>query len=1067
ADIIVDTTVTKAAAARESDVRVEVGIGSDGEDEAEEEAESKDRGTIKIRVDRVIKHVVSDDVYESASDDISESADERGLDALVQELHDHLVEILNDAYYYTYRTHPCCDGRNYRMTCGESFGSLQGGYRNGNVNGLGGGDGNGSPNVNARGILPVAREYTYQDFKKCQPLNFKGTKGVVGLTRWFEKMEIVFHISNYLQKYQVKYVSCTLQNGALTWWNSHKRTIRTVASYAMTWKALMKLMTKVFQELVLLCTKMVPEEEDPVEKFIGGLPDNIQGNVIATKPTRFQDVVHNRVQQPPFKIQNGNGHNVARAYIIGDSEKRGYVGPLPYYNKCKLHPEGLCTVKYGNYKRFGHTTRDCRATVTTTTQGALEPNQKVVTCYECGRHGHYRSDCPKLKNQNCGNKSGNKSNEARGRAYALGGGGANPHSNIVMGTFLLNNSYAHMLFDSGVDRSFVSTTFSALLDVVPSTLDVSNAVELADRRIAETNIILRDCALGLLEHPFDIDLMPVELGSFDVFISMDWLLKYHAVIICDEKVIRIPYGNEKYIQKGCQVFLAQVIEKEAEDKSKEKRLEDVPTVQDFSEVFLEYLPGLPPTRQVEFQIDLVPGAAPNKEEHEEHLKLILKLIKKEKLYAKFLKCEFWLSKWLILDLAEGSENFVVYCDASHKGLGVILMQRDRVIAYTSHQLKIHEKSYTTHDLELGAIVFSLNMWRHYLYGMKCTVFTDHKSLQHILDQKELNMRQRRWLELLSDYDYETRYHTGGKRGGRCIEPKGEARKEENYGSKFLYGMIKKVKPRSDRMLSLKNRSWIPCLGDLRMLIMHESHKSKYSIHPGSDKMYHDLKKMYWWPNMKAEISTYVRQQLDREADETVLKGSSLEAWGVSFDHLRSRWQIYISLLAVSSESSSYHTSIKAAPFEALYGRKCRSPICWAEIQIDDKLHFIEEPVKIIDHEVKRLKQSLIPVVKVRWNSRRGPEFTWEREDQFQKKYPHLFAKSVSLTIPSVVSTLPHTSPFIYTDSSDNDTSERPPSHDPYEATVAQWRSRVAAHSSPSSLPTHDSSPTDVTPPTMC
>ncbi|GJR13774.1 putative reverse transcriptase domain-containing protein [Tanacetum coccineum] len=172
----------------------------------------------------------------------------------------------------------------------------------------------------------------------------------------------------------------------------------------------------------------------------------------------------------------------------------------------------------------------------------------------------------------------------------------------------------------------------------------------------------------------------------------------------------------------------------------------------------------------------------NKQEHEEHLKLILELLKKEELYAKFSKCEFWIPKvqflghvidsegihmdlakiesikdWTspnapILDLPEGSKDFIAYCDASKKGLGVVLMQREKVISYASRQLKIHEKNYTTHDLDLEAVVFALKIWRHYLYGTMCTMFTDHMSLQHILDQKELNMRQRRWLELLSDYD---------------------------------------------------------------------------------------------------------------------------------------------------------------------------------------------------------------------------------------------------------------------------------------------------------------------------
>ncbi|GKE51673.1 putative reverse transcriptase domain-containing protein, partial [Tanacetum coccineum] len=195
---------------------------------------------------------------------------------------------------------------------------------------------------------------------------------------------------------------------------------------------------------------------------------------------------------------------------------------------------------------------------------------------------HYQKDCPKIKNQNRGNKA--RVPDARGKAFVLGGGDANPGSNTVTGMFLLNDHHAYMLFDSGADRSFVSNTFSELLDITPSALDVTYAVELADERTSETNTVLRGYTLGLLGHPFNIDLMPIELVSFDVIIGMDWLAKNHAVIVCDEK--------------------------ETEDKSKEKRLEDVPTVRDFPEVFPEDLPRLPSIRQVEFQIDLVPGAAP-------------------------------------------------------------------------------------------------------------------------------------------------------------------------------------------------------------------------------------------------------------------------------------------------------------------------------------------------------------------------------------------------------------------------------------------------------------------------
>nr|GEX74500.1 hypothetical protein [Tanacetum cinerariifolium] len=450
----------------------------------------------------------------------------------------------------------------------------------GNGNGRNGGNGNGGNGENGNhgmnygGFMPMAQECTFQDFLKCKPHTFSGTEGV---------------------------------DSDLTWWNSYKRTIGVDVAYAMKWAGLMKLMT---EELILVYTRMVPDEEDRVERFIRGLPDNIQGNGYAARSAENKRRMgsnprDNGGQQSPFKRQNTSEQNVARAYTAGSNERKGYVGSLLYCNKCMLHHEGLCTIRCRNCKKIGHQTRNCRVTVTPNTPG---------------RHSW----------KSAGNKSGNKTgNKTRGnavtaKAYAISGGGTNPDSNVVTGTFLLNKCYASMLFDSGVDRIFVSTTFSDLLDVAPSTLDTSYAVELADGRIFETNIILMGYTLRLLGHPFSIDLMPVELGSYDVIIGMDWLAKYHALIVCDEKVVSIPYGDEvliirgnnyngesklniisctkiqKYIQKGCQVYLAQVTSKKAEDKSEEKQLEDVPIVWEFPKVFPEDLSGLPPARQVEF-----------------------------------------------------------------------------------------------------------------------------------------------------------------------------------------------------------------------------------------------------------------------------------------------------------------------------------------------------------------------------------------------------------------------------------------------------------------------------------
>ncbi|GJY50854.1 putative reverse transcriptase domain-containing protein [Tanacetum coccineum] len=487
------------------------------------------------------------------------------------------------------------------------------------------------------------------------------------------------------------------------------------------------------------------------------------------------------------------------------------------------------------------------------TEGPSEPR---------GPPRHRNKDCPKLRRNGQGGNN-------HGGAYKLGDVNAQQDPKVVTGTFLLNNNYAIALFDSGTDKSFMSTNFSTLIDIELVELDTSYEVELTDRKVVSTNNVLIGWTLNLLNRSFPIDLMVIELGSSDIIIGMDWLSRYDAAILCGEKKVRISPG----------------------------RRSDVPVIRDSLKVFPKELPGLLPPRQVELCIDLIPGAAPvarapyhlapsemkelskkppellekgfirpsssprgapgssvyskidlglvirnfvlrediellafkhvmkhygfhvmpfgylidcsshghddrvihgldesrNKEEYGKHLKTILSLLRSEKLYAKFLKCDFWLDSVKLLghvidrsrvhvdpakieairnwaapttptelgctDYTNGrSEDFVVYCDASPKGFGAVLMQREKVIAYASRQLRKNEENYTTHDLELGAVVFAVRLWRHYLYGTKCTVFTDHKSLQYILDQNELKIRQHRWIELVSDYDCVIRYH---------------------------------------------------------------------------------------------------------------------------------------------------------------------------------------------------------------------------------------------------------------------------------------------------------------------
>nr|GFA08048.1 putative reverse transcriptase domain-containing protein [Tanacetum cinerariifolium] len=762
--------------------------------------------------------------------------------------------------------------------------------------------------------------------------------------------------------------------------------------------------TQRFQELALLCGRMFPKESDKIEKYIVGLPDMIHGSVVASKlktmkkavaiATELMDQkIHTfaereiaskkefentsrstqNQQQQPYKRQN-----TGRVYTAASGEKKQYGGFKPLCAKCNYHHDGPCAPKCHKFNKVSHFARDCRSTVNTNNANnkrGTGSGQKP-TCYECRVQGHFKRECPKLKNNNNHGNQGGRGN-APAKVYAVGRAGTDPDSNVVTGTFLLNNRYASVLFDTGADKSFVSTTFSSQINITPSTLDHCYDVELADGRIIGLNTILRGCTLYLLNHSFNINLMLAELCSFNAIIGNETLIIHGDgstqgnatrlnIISCTKK--------EKYMMKGFPIFLAHVTTKEFEDKSKKTRLKDVLIVQNFPKVFLEDLLGLPPTRPVEFQIDLVPGAAPvarapyrlapsKMKELSEQLKELFDkgfirpssspweapvlFVKKKdgsfrmcidyrELNKLTVKNRYPLPK--IDDLFDQLQGSSIYSKIELRSSYHQLRVREEDIPKTAFRTQHEEHLKLTLELlkkeefqdihvdpakiefvkdwaspkspmENHQFLGLIGYYRRFIEG-----FSKIAKLMTKLTQKKVKFewgdKQEAAFQLLKQKLYSAPILALPEGSEDFIT---EARKSENIKKEDVGGM-----------------SWLPCYGDLRTVIMHESHKSKYSILPGFDKMYQDMKKLYWWPNMKAYIATYVSKCL------TCAK--------VKAEHQR---------------PSSYHANIKAAPFEALYGRKCHSPVCWTEVgeaQILDP-ELIQETTKKIVQIKQRMQAS--------------------------------------------------------------------------------------------------------------
>ncbi|XP_021979639.1 uncharacterized protein LOC110875744 [Helianthus annuus] len=1084
----------------------------------------------------------------------------------------------------------------------------------------------------------ISKECNYKTFISCNPPSFDGKKGAIEAHEWLSEVEAILDVSDCHER-NVRFAVHLFKSEALFWWRIQKQTRGDDLAHRLSWKEFSELFTNYF------CP---PSETDRIEK----------------------EFLHLEL-----------GNKTYREYVTKFNEMSRIVSYLVNHeeNRIRRFMWRLPT----EYRMF------IKSTKPTTYHDAVEAGATIATEIQQKKTPE---TIPKRKLENYQNK--------RNPITEISRGNEDPHLGAQL-----------------VEKDIPIHT--------PCKLDKPFIVELAYGREEEIVSVVKDCTIQISKTPISIDLLPLKLGEFDVIIGMDWLSSHQAQILCDKKQIQIkdPKGGtvtidgerpskpisfismikvSKCIQKGHLAYLVYALE-----AKEEKKLEEVAVVAEFPEVFPEDLPGLPPDRQIEFRIDLIPykesiplpriddlfdqlqgaryfskidlrsgyhqlkvreedipkTAFRTRYGHYEFLvmpfgltnapaafmdlmnqvckpyldQFVIVFIDGILIYSKsretheamplttltqkntpfvwgsqqeeaFNRLKTKLSSAPVLALPEGTEDFVVYCDASHYGLGCALMQIGKVIAYASRQLKIHERNYTTHDLELGAVVF------------------------YIFEQKMMNMRQRRWMELLNDYDCEIRYHPGKANVvADALSRKDKINKERMVGKQEL--LVKG----EDGILRLHNRIWIPIVGGLRDMVMEEAHRSKYTMHPGSTKMYKNIRDEYWWPGMKQSINEYVEKcmtcsqvKTEHQKPAGCLFQPEIPEWkwemitvdfitklprtknghdtiwvivdrltksahflpiredykmdklariyvkeivtrhGVPISIISDRdsrftsrfWQSFQKELGTKvnlstayhpqtdgksertiqtledmlracvidfggnwdehlpliefAYNNSYHASIKAAPFEALYGRKCRTPVCWTEIgrnplavpeiieettnkiiqirermktardrqksyadrrrrplefqvgdkvllkvspwkgiirfrkkgklspryigpfeiiervgpvayrlklptelqgihdtfhvsnlrkcladeslkipwqeiQINDKLNFTERPIQIIDRRIKKLRNREFPLVRVKWDARRGPEETWEKEDEMKQKYPHLFA----------------------------------------------------------------------------
>ncbi|GJU42000.1 putative reverse transcriptase domain-containing protein [Tanacetum coccineum] len=627
--------------------------------------------------------------------------------------------------------------------------------------------------------------------------------------------------------------------------------------------------TQRFNELALMCPRMVEPERVKVDAYIRGLTDNIKGEVTSSKPADLNEAVrmaHKLMEQKSqarnerilegkkrkwesFQSGNSSGKGNQRdnsRQTLQNNQKQGNAramvtaptdGKLPLCERCFTRHVGQCTIKCHKCGKVGHKSRYYKEKSVATCVNA----QPVWTCYDCGEQGHTRNRClKKVKQEEVG--------EVRGRAYAIKD--VEPKGpNVVTGTFLLNNRYASVLFDSGSDRSFVNTRFSSLLDIKPIKIEDSYEVELADGRIASTNTILKGCTLSLVNHVFEIDLMPIELGTFDIIIGMDWLVKHDFVIICGEKVVRIPYGDKTLIVEGdkgvSRLKVISCIKAPCEMKELSVQLQEL-----LEKGFIR--PSSSPWGAPILFVKKKDGSFRMCIDYRELNKLTV-------------KNRYPLPR--INDLFNQLQGSSVYSKIDMRSGYHQLRIKDEDIPITAFRTRYgyFEFQVMPFGLTNAPVVFKD------LMNQICTI------LSHVIDRSGADNFDPAKIESIKSWAAPTTPTEERDKPLRVRalmmtvhndlpkqirEAQEEVMKGKNVKTENLGRLIKLIfECRPDGTRCFGNRVWLPRYGGLRDLVMHESHKSKYSIHPGSDKMYQDLKPLYWWPNMKVDIAMYVSKCL--------------------------------------------------------------------------------------------------------------------------------------------------------------------------------------------------------------